>query len=99
MLRKFQKKIENFKCENCGFEVIGSGYTNHCPKCLWSKHVDVFPGDREYECCGMMKPIGIVKESDGFVIVHKCQKCGIEKKNKVSKDDIFEEIVKISQFS
>ena len=24
----------------------GNGYTNHCPKCLWSKHVDINPGDR-----------------------------------------------------
>lgn len=23
-------------CEHCSAEVLGTGYTNHCPKCLWS---------------------------------------------------------------
>ena len=54
--RSFQRRIENFVCEHCGEKVIGDGYTNHCPKCLWSKHVDVNPGDRMAHCGGMMKP-------------------------------------------
>ena len=40
---KFKRKKENFVCENCGAEVKGDGFTNHCPKCLYSKHVDIFP--------------------------------------------------------
>jgi len=42
MVRKFSKKVENFTCEACGNKVKGSGYTDHCPNCLYSKHVDVF---------------------------------------------------------
>lgn len=38
--KNFTRVIEDFICENCGTEVKGNGYTNHCPKCLWSKHVD-----------------------------------------------------------
>src|SRR3989338_8156335 len=47
--RRFQRTKEDFTCERCGFFVRGSGYTNHCPQCLWSKHVDVNPGNRQAE--------------------------------------------------
>ena len=96
MSKAFTKKVENFKCENCGHEVAGSGYTNHCTQCLWSKHVDVFPGDREDTCKGLMKPIRVEKKKDAYVIVHKCEVCGEERKNKISPLDSFEQIIKIS---
>src|SRR3990167_4839651 len=69
-VKKFQRKIEDFVCENCGCGVKGDGYTNHCPKCLWGKHVDVNPGDREEECGGMMKPIRSFFKRGDSVIVH-----------------------------
>ncbi len=97
MSGKFIKNIENFVCENCGFEVIGDGYTNHCPRCLWSRHVDVFPGDRDENCGGLMRPAGIKIEKGGEVIVHKCEKCGDVRLCKVSKVDDRDEILKISQ--
>lgn len=86
----FKKTTEDFNCENCGNFVVGNGYTNHCPKCLWSKHVDVYPGDRAASCGGMMKPAGVVKESDDFVITHICERCNYQKRNKVSKGDDFD---------
>ena len=55
----FIRKIENFTCNNCGTFVVGDGYTNHCPNCLFSKHVDTSPGDRKSSCKGLMEPIGI----------------------------------------
>ena len=96
MSTSFIKRKEDFKCENCGHEVKGTGYTNHCPICLWSKHVDINPGDRLETCGGLMEPVGIEKHDDGYLIIHKCQKCGIKKKNKSSKDDSFEELLKLS---
>jgi hypothetical protein len=96
MSNTFKKKKEDFKCENCGFKVKGSGYTNHCPSCLYSKHVDIFPGDRLEECKGLMKPIGVDKKDGEYILIHKCIKCGVEKRNKISKEDNFEEIVKLS---
>ena len=102
MSTRFKKKVENFICEKCGFEVVGDGYTNHCPKCLWSKHVDIFPGDRFEKCGGMMEPIRIEKGrgggfgSESFVITHKCVECGVEKRNKVCKSDDFNEVIKLS---
>lgn len=93
--RKFQRTIEDFLCEKCGFEVRGSGYTNHCPKCLWSKHVDVNPGDRLSQCGGMMEPVSVETKNGNYVIIHRCIKCGHEKRNKASKDDNFEAILKL----
>jgi hypothetical protein len=99
MSEKFKKKKENFVCEHCGFEVVGDGYTNHCPMCLWSKHVDVFPGDRAESCEGLMEPIGLELKNGKEVIVHKCVKCKAVRKCKVSKDDSRDEILKIAGLS
>ncbi|MEI6494481.1 MAG: RNHCP domain-containing protein [bacterium] len=83
----FIKNKEDFICEHCGVEVKGSGYTNHCPKCLWSKHVDIYPGDRAAICGGMMKPIKVEMQKGEFIITHKCEKCGHEKRNRASLED------------
>ena len=96
MTKKFQRKIENFICENCSFGVKGDGYTNHCPKCLWSKHVDVNPGDREEKCGGMMESIGALLKNGENSIIHRCVKCGFERINKVDAADDFNIVVKVS---
>lgn len=96
MPKKFTRKIEDFVCENCGTKVRGSGYTNHCPKCLYSKHVDINPGDRASLCGGLMKPFGVESSHKAYVIIHKCLKCGFQKKNKAEKDDNLDLIIKIS---
>ncbi|MEA1909889.1 MAG: RNHCP domain-containing protein, partial [Patescibacteria group bacterium] len=57
--KNFIKTTEDFTCEHCGYNVKGTGYTNHCPKCLYSKHVDDVPGDRKNKCNGLMAPIGV----------------------------------------
>ncbi|HBO16817.1 MAG: hypothetical protein UR69_C0001G0218 [Candidatus Moranbacteria bacterium GW2011_GWE2_35_2-] len=93
--RKFQRNIEDFVCGNCGAEIEGDGYTNHCPFCLWSCHVDENPGDRAKSCQGMMKPISIQVKNGKQIIIHKCQKCAMEKSNKVSKDDNFNALLEI----
>ncbi|MEQ1561759.1 MAG: RNHCP domain-containing protein [Nitrospira sp.] len=92
----FIRKTEDFVCEKCGFFVEGNGYTNHCPQCLWSKHVDIFPGDRAGKCGGMMKPISIEKKGKEYTILHKCTVCGFEKPNKAVKEDSFDMIVQVS---
>lgn len=94
--KKFQKTNEDFTCEQCGFFVQGNGYTNHCPQCLWSKHVDVNPGDRAEKCCGRMKPISIEFKGGEYNILHRCILCGFEKRNKTSKDDDFNSILQLS---
>jgi len=84
----FVRKQEDFICERCGAKVVGNGYTNHCPKCLWSKHVDIEPGDRASSCGGMMEPVGIEGATGkGYRIRHVCTKCRHEKMNYASADD------------
>ncbi|MEK7066560.1 MAG: RNHCP domain-containing protein [Patescibacteria group bacterium] len=95
-MKKFQRKIEDFVCENCGCEVKGDGYTNHCPKCLWSKHVDVNPGDREEKCQGMMTPISSFLKSGENIIAHRCVKCGFERSNRINEKDDFDIVVEAS---
>ncbi len=84
----FKRVIEDFECGLCGMVVKGGGYTNHCPECLWSKHMDVNPGDRAEDCSGLMKPKSALYTRDGnFTIVHECLKCGATKKVKASPSD------------
>jgi len=90
---------EDFVCKNCGEKVTGNGYTNHCPVCLWSRHVDTSPGDRKNKCLGLMEPVSIEvkKVGSSFIITHKCLKCGIVKKNRSAKNDSFDAILALSK--
>ena len=94
---RFQRRIEDFVCEHCGFGVKGNGYTNHCSKCLWSKHVDVYPGDRAAECRGLMEPIDLEGSSPEYVIVHRCVKCDHERRNMVASDDDNDALVTVAK--
>lgn len=87
MSQKFQKTIENFSCGHCAAEVVGNGYTNHCPNCLWSKHVDVHPGDRAAACQGLMEPVELTIHGQEKIIKHRCIICRHEKNNVASADD------------
>lgn len=93
----FVKKQEDFKCENCGAKVKGDGYTNHCPNCLFSKHVDVYPGDRASPCKGLMEPIGIEKKHGDLRIVHRCLMCGYVTRVKRGQFDNDELIIELSK--
>ncbi len=95
--KKFQKNVEDFTCENCGALNFGDGFTNHCHNCLWSKHVDINPGDREENCHGLMNPIDLINKNSVFYVVHKCTKCNHVKNNKVQKGDNFNELIKITE--
>lgn len=94
MHKKFTRTKEDFVCGNCGEHVSGDGYTNHCPKCLWSKHVDRNPGDREENCGGMMEPVGIIYKSGKYTITHRCSRCGFEKNNKAAENDDIQDFLK-----
>lgn len=91
----FKRTIEDFVCEHCGETVMGNGFTNHCPQCLWSKHVDIDPGDRAAECGGMMKPVEIQKKGKEYVIIQTCQTCGFTRANKAQKEDNFDMVLQI----
>ena len=89
---------ENFICEYCGMSVEKLNYTarDHCPYCLYSKHVDIMPGDRANNCLGLMKPVGIEKYKNTYKIIYKCSKCNQLHKNIMANDDNYDLIVKLS---
>ena len=87
--KRFKKNDEGFICKNCGREVLPLGYTsrNHCPFCLCSLHVDINPGDRANECGGLLRPIRSEPDARrGFIIIHKCDKCGEIRRNRAALD-------------
>ncbi|MEK7589596.1 MAG: RNHCP domain-containing protein [Patescibacteria group bacterium] len=94
--KRFQRTKEDFVCEHCGQEVKGNGYTNHCPECLWSKHVDVNPGDRQAHCGGMMEPVNAEMKKGKYRILHCCVRCGFTRKNNTVGSDNFETILEAS---
>lgn len=59
--------------------MVGNGYTNHCPACLWSRHADVHPGDRAATCRGLMRPLALRYERGAFRVVHECVVCGLRR--------------------
>lgn len=101
ILKKFKMRDEEFECENCGKLVSKANYTarDHCPYCLFSKHVDINPGDRACECRGLFEPVGIEKYKDTYKILYKCRKCKMLHKNIMAQDDDFDLIIKLAKQS
>ncbi|MBI5139927.1 MAG: RNHCP domain-containing protein [Candidatus Vogelbacteria bacterium] len=92
----FIRTVEDFVCGHCGVKVIGDGYTNHCPSCLWSKHVDIDPGDRKESCHGLMEPIGVELFGQETKLIQKCENCGLVRKNRTGDKDSNTAIVAVS---
>jgi DNA-directed RNA polymerase subunit RPC12/RpoP len=92
--RAIGSKTENsgFACAHCGADVeaLGNGgYRNHCPRCLWSVHVDEAPGDRASSCGGALAPVAVdYRANKGFVVIHHCERCGVLRRNKAAPDDV-----------
>jgi DNA-directed RNA polymerase subunit RPC12/RpoP len=87
-----QEYEESFTCIHCGtpvsVEAWGTRHRNHCPYCLWSRHVDIKPGDRSCLCGGPMEPIALWQKNDGeIMILHRCRQCGTIKANRSAGDD------------
>lgn len=97
-MKLFSKNDNFFICENCGKEVKPLNYTSrdHCPYCLYSKHVDINPGDRLNTCKGLLEPIGIEKFKDTYKIIYKCNKCKTIHKNIMANDDDMNKIIELS---
>ena len=99
-----QSQKENFEheflCINCHKKVslteYGTKHRNHCPYCLWSKHVDETIGDRRSQCGGQMKPIGLSQKKDGeTMVVHECTKCKKISANRIAGDDMPDKILEV----
>jgi hypothetical protein len=94
----------DFQCGNCGALVSsmsmlsGVQNRNHCPYCLWSRHLDLYSaGDRLSACKAGMKPIGLtMKKSRNkyqlsprgeLMLVHACTECTTISINRIAADD------------
>jgi hypothetical protein len=71
---------------------------NHCPYCLWSRHLDWrSAGDRRSECRAVMQPVGLTtkrsrnkyaRERDGeLMLIHRCTGCAKVVINRIAADD------------
>ena len=83
---------ESFLCTHCGRPVTaqgaGSDHRNHCPYCLYSRHLDITPGDREADCGGSMEPIAVwVRKKGEWAVIHRCKICGSLSSNRIAADD------------
>jgi hypothetical protein len=87
-----RRRTTSFRCGNCRLDVptdaVGTEHRNHCPNCLWSRHVDRSPGDRAAGCGSLMEPIAITVRGAGeWVLVHRCNGCDEVHLNRSAGDD------------
>ncbi|MCL5410632.1 MAG: RNHCP domain-containing protein, partial [Patescibacteria group bacterium] len=86
--------------------LLGIKNRNHCPFCLWSKHVDEVPGDRNSSCQGKMEPLALTFKTEGvdkygqknqgeLMLVHQCLVCNKFSINRIAGDDDNEKILEI----
>jgi hypothetical protein len=67
--------------------LTNGSYRDHCPSCLWSRHVDITPGDRASDCGAPMRPAQIdTRTGKGLVIIHRCTGCGAVRANRIARD-------------
>lgn len=97
-MKRFTQRDEEFICEKCNKKVDKLVYSSrdHCPYCLYSKHIDINPGDRLNNCLGLLKPIDIEKYKKTYKIIYKCEKCGQIHKNLIAIDDDMDTIINLS---
>ena len=83
----------SFRCQHCrldvSFDAPGTAHRNHCPSCLWSRHLDDdSPGDRRADCGASMEPIAVSVRGDGeWLLVHRCAGCHTIHLNRIAGDD------------
>ena len=74
--KRFQKKDCGFICGHCGAQVEPLGFTsrNHCPFCLWSRHLDE-----------LLEPVSAQPDpKKGYIIHHRCTVCGALRRNRAA---------------
>ena len=104
-----------FTCTHCGGYVSTAQFSsgvrnrNHCPYCLWSRHVGLYSaGDRLAACKAPMRPIGLTLkatqnryrlDSGELMLIHLCSDCGSLSINRIAADDIPETILDVFEDS
>lgn len=94
----FKELNEKFICVNCGANVDlhPTSSRDHCNQCLYGLHVDINPGDRANDCCGVLIPIGLRQRNGKSQIVYRCSSCGAVTYCVVAPDDNDERLLELS---
>ena len=108
-------ETEGFRCLSCSQYVLreplvsGVINRNHCPFCLWSRHLDWRkPGDRMSACKGKMQPVGLAQKQKRnkyspqigeLMLIHRCKDCCQVSANRIAADDLAEEIWNVFESS
>ena len=85
----FLHRDEGFACARCGAQVAPGGAVvrDHCPRCLWSCHLDEVPGDRAAGCGGLLQPVGAALNHGRWTLSWRCARCGALRRNREHPDD------------
>lgn len=105
-----------FKCVHCHHYVSvddmlsGVVNRNHCPYCLWSRHLDLKKaGDRLSACKAGMQPVGLTfkrsrnkyatRRSGELMLIHRCSECGKLALNRIAADDDPGQVLEVLEVS
>lgn len=114
MKHRYDTVDNNFVCKHCkNFVTTDPDYSgvnnrNHCPYCLWSRHMDFFePGDRLAACKAEMRPIGLTLKRTNkkygnlgeLMLIHQCVDCAKISINRIAADDDNPLILKVYEES
>jgi hypothetical protein len=115
MKYRYDQITSDFQCKHCRQfittdpSISGVNNRNHCPYCLWSRHMDLeTAGDRLSACKGLMQPVGLtLKESHKkynrqhgeLMIIHHCTECGKLSINRIAADDLNETLLQVFEAS
>ena len=88
------RTVEGFFCKHCNGYVSSAAFLsgvqnrNHCPYCLWSRHLDLYSaGDRLSACKSSMRPIGLTSKATNkkygpgrgeLMLIHLCTDCKLD---------------------
>ncbi|MBN2388248.1 MAG: RNHCP domain-containing protein [Anaerolineales bacterium] len=106
----------DFQCIHCHNLVpsaaawAGVQHRNHCPYCLWSRHVDLYwAGDRLSACKAGMWPVGLTAKQrvdrygrsipGELMLIHACVECNGVAINRIAADDHVAILLEIFQRS
>jgi hypothetical protein len=108
--------LDEFHCANCrrlvstNPRLAGVNNRNHCPYCLWSRHLDLYrAGDRLSACKARMQPVGLTLkrvnkrygqvEGGELMLIHRCNDCGSISINRIAADDDEEKVLEVYEQS
>ncbi|HEX5366535.1 MAG TPA: RNHCP domain-containing protein [Acidimicrobiales bacterium] len=78
---RHRRQPESFRCRHCRLDVAGdapgTAHRNHCPPCLWSRHVD------DARATGPPSR----RAARPWVLVHRCTGCRTVHLNRTAGDD------------